>query len=432
MTNKKQTLNFVTLGCSKNQVDSEVLAAQFRKQGYEVYLEADFDTDIVVINTCSFILDAKEQSIETILLFADRKKQGYIKKLFVIGCLVERYHADLPAAIPEVDGFYGFTELGQLLQTEKFDLLAHPDRILSTPPHYAYLKISEGCDRQCSYCAIPSIRGKQHSKPKELLIDEAKRLVDGGVKEIMLIAQDLTCYGTDLYKRKDLESLLRGLAQIKGLEWIRLHYAYPLGFPYEVLDVMNDYSNVCRYLDIPLQHISDNILESMRRGSNKMQTYKLIENIRAKVPGIAIRTTFISGYPNETRENHKELVQFLKDMRFERVGIFAYSQEEGTPAYPLGDPIKQSEKNRRVEELMGLQETISEEINQAKVGSVMKVLIDEELEDGYLGRTEFDSPEVDNEVLVTKPEKGGELKVGEFYPVRIVAADAFELTGQSV
>ena len=256
-------------------------------------------------------------------------------------------------------------------------------------------------------------------------------LAENGVKELMLIAQDLTDYGVDLYNRKDLESLLRALAQVNGIEWIRLHYAYPLGFPYEILDVMNDYSNICRYLDIPLQHISDDILKSMKRGSTKQQTYKLVENIRNKVPGIAIRTTLISGYPIETREHHKELAQFLKDMRFERVGIFAYSQEENTPAYPLGDPIKQAEKNRRVEELMSIQEKISSELNNAKVGSVMKVIIDEELEDGYLGRTEFDSPEVDNEVFIEKTDNE-KLETGSFYPIRITAADAFELMGKKV
>ena len=430
--NKIKTINIVTLGCSKNQVDSEVIAAQLQKKNIKVYHESEKDCDVVIVNTCAFILDAKEQSVETILMYADRKKKGFVKNLYVMGCLVERYRDELAAAIPEVDGFYGFADLNKLFEDEtKFDLLGHAERTLSSPKHYAYLKIAEGCNRQCSYCAIPAIRGKFVSKPKELILKEAQMLVDSGVKEIMLIAQDLTDYGVDLYNRKDLESLLRALAQVKGLEWIRLHYAYPLGFPYEILDVMNDYPNICRYLDIPLQHISDDILKSMKRGSTKQQTYKLIENIRKKVPGIAIRTTLISGYPTETREHHKELAQFLKDMRFERVGIFAYSQEEGTPAYPLGDPIKQAEKNRRVEELMSIQEKISAELNNAKIGSVLKVIIDEQLEDGYLGRTEFDSPEVDNEVFLYKTENE-ELEIGEFYPVRITAADAFELIGKKV
>ncbi len=430
--NRIKTINIVTLGCSKNQVDSEVIAAQLQKKNIKVYHESEKDCDVVIVNTCAFILDAKEQSVETILMYADRKKKGFVKKLYVMGCLVERYRDELAAAIPEVDGFYGFADLNNLFEDKtKFDLLGHAERTLSSPKHYAYLKIAEGCNRQCSYCAIPAIRGKFVSKPKELILREAQMLVDSGVKEIMLIAQDLTDYGVDLYNRKDLESLLRALAQVKGLEWIRLHYAYPLGFPYEILDVMNDYPNICRYLDIPLQHISDDILKSMKRGSTKQQTYKLIENIRKKVPGIAIRTTLISGYPIETREHHRELAQFLKDMRFERVGIFAYSQEEGTPAYPLGDPIKQAEKNRRVEELMAIQEEISAELNNAKIGSVLKVIIDEQLEDGYLGRTEFDSPEVDNEVFLYKSENE-KLEIGEFYPVRITAADAFELIGKKV
>lgn len=430
--NRIKTINIVTLGCSKNQVDSEVIAAQLQKKNIKVYHESEKDCDVVIVNTCAFILDAKEQSVETILMYADRKKKGFVKKLYVMGCLVERYRDELAAAIPEVDGFYGFADLNNLFEDKtKFDLLGHAERTLSSPKHYAYLKIAEGCNRQCSYCAIPAIRGKFVSKQKELILREAQMLVDSGVKEIMLIAQDLTDYGVDLYNRKDLESLLRALAQVKGLEWIRLHYAYPLGFPYEILDVMNDYPNICRYLDIPLQHISDDILKSMKRGSTKQQTYKLIENIRKKVPGIAIRTTLISGYPTETREHHRELAQFLKDMRFERVGIFAYSQEEGTPAYPLGDPIKQAEKNRRVEELMSIQEEISAELNNAKIGSVLKVIIDEQLEDGYLGRTEFDSPEVDNEVFLYKDDNEG-LKTGEFYPVRITAADAFELIGKKV
>lgn len=427
-----KTVNIVTLGCSKNQVDSEVIAARLQNPKVRVFHEADKDCDVVIVNTCAFILDAREQSVETILMYADRKKKGYVKELYVMGCLVERYRDDLAAAIPEVDGFFGFNDLNKLFgNNEKFDLLGHAERNLSSPKHYAYLKIAEGCNRQCSYCAIPSIRGKFVSKPKELILQEAQMLVEKGVREIMLIAQDLTDYGVDLYNRKDLESLLRALAQVKGIEWIRLHYAYPQGFPYEILDVMNDYSNICRYLDIPLQHISDDILKSMRRGSTKQQTYKLVENIRNKVPGIAIRTTLISGYPIETREHHKELAQFLKDMRFERVGIFAYSQEENTPAYPLGDPIKQAEKNRRVEELMSIQEQISAELNTAKINSVMKVVVDEQLDDGWLGRTEFDSPEVDNEVFIEKTDDSN-LSVGEFYPIRITAADAFELMGKKV
>lgn len=422
----KQSINIITLGCSKNSVDSEVIAAQLEKQGYKVFHETTADTDIVIINTCGFIGDAKEESIDEILIHAERRKKGIIKRLYVIGCLVQRYKDELIEMIPEVDAFYTFPELNQLLGTEKFDLLDHCERKLSTPSHYAYLKISEGCDRHCSYCAIPLIRGKQISKPIDRIEMEARQLVKGGVKEIMLIAQDLTYYGIDLSGHRDLEQVVRRLAQIDGLEWIRLHYAYPMNFPYEVLDVMNEYSNICKYLDIPLQHISDDILQDMRRGGNSMQTYKLIENIRNKVPGIAIRTTLISGYPTETRAQHKELVEFVKTMKFERLGVFSYSQEEGTPAYPLGDPIKQAEKNRRLEELMSLQEEISLTHNESLVGKIMNVIIDSKEEGYYIGRTEFDSPEVDNTVLIPNKEK---LNIGEFFPIRITRADCFDLYG---
>ncbi len=305
--NKKTSINIITLGCSKNSVDSEVMAAQWQKEGYKVLHDSTQDTDIVIINTCCFIHDAKEQSIDEILLHAERKKAGLVKNIYVVGCLAQRYKEDLQQMIPEVDAFYTFAELHQLFKLDRFDLLAQSDRMLSTPSHYAYLKISEGCDRNCSYCAIPLIRGKQVSKPIDVLVDEARKLAQNGVKELMLIAQDLTYYGMDLSGHRDLEMLLRRLAQVEGLEWIRLHYAYPTGFPYEILDVMNEYSNICRYLDIPLQHISDDILRDMHRGGTSLQTYKLIENIRKKVPGIALRTTLISGYPTETKAQHKEL-----------------------------------------------------------------------------------------------------------------------------
>lgn len=429
MNTNTESINIVTLGCSKNSVDSEVIAAQLQKMGYRVFHETTNDTDIVIINTCSFIQDAKEQSIEEILFYAERKKKGIIKKLYVIGCLAQRYKDELAEMIPEVDAFYTFAEIHQLFHLDKFDLLGHSDRILSTPPHYAYLKVSEGCDRNCSYCAIPLIRGKQISKPIDQLVEEAQKLAQGGVKELMLIAQDLTYYGMDLTKHRDLEMLLRRLAQVKGLEWIRLHYAYPMGFPYEILDVMNEYSNICKYLDIPLQHISDDILSDMHRGGNSMQTYKLIETIRDKVPGIALRTTLISGYPTETRAQHKELVEFVKQMKFERLGVFSYSQEEGTPAFPLGDPIKQSEKNRRLEEIMSLQEQISLEHNEKLVNKVLKVIIDAEEDNYYVGRTEFDSPDVDNTVLIDKKKA---LAIGEFYPVMIHKADCYDLYGSII
>lgn len=424
----KQSINLITLGCSKNIVDSEIIAAQFEQLGYKVYHETEDDTDIIIINTCGFILDAKEQSIETILFFLEKKQKE--SKLFVIGCLAERYKKELEETLPEVDGFYGFSELSNffdLFKIPPFNLLHPTHRLLSTPSHYAYLKISEGCDRQCAFCAIPTIRGKHISKPKELLITEAKTLVEKGVKEIMLIAQDLTYYGIDLYKKRSLASLLQELAQIKGLEWIRLHYAYPVNFPYEILDVINDYKNICRYIDIPFQHINDNILKTMRRGHTASDTYQLIETLRKKIPNIAIRTTLISGFPGETKKEHNQLLKFIEEARFERLGIFSYSQEENTPAYSLGDPINKKEKKRRLDELMLLQQEISYELNQEKINSTLKVMIDDENDNFYLGRTEFDSPEVDNGVLIDKEEK---LEIGNFYNARIIDANTFDLVGK--
>jgi ribosomal protein S12 methylthiotransferase len=424
----KQSINLITLGCSKNIVDSEIIAAQFEQLGYKVYHETEDDTDIIIINTCGFILDAKEQSIETILFFLEKKQKE--SKLFVIGCLAERYKKELEETLPEVDGFYGFSELSNffdLFKIPPFNLLHPTHRLLSTPSHYAYLKISEGCDRQCAFCAIPTIRGKHISKPKELLITETKTLVEKGVKEIMLIAQDLTYYGIDLYKKRSLASLLQELAQIKGLEWIRLHYAYPVNFPYEILDVINDYKNICRYIDIPFQHINDNILKTMRRGHTASDTYQLIETLRSKIPHIAIRTTLISGFPGETKKEHNQLLKFIEEARFERLGIFSYSQEENTPAYSLGDPINKKEKKRRLDELMLLQQEISYELNQEKINSTLKVMIDDENDNFYLGRTEFDSPEVDNGVLIDKEEK---LEIGNFYNARIIDANTFDLVGK--
>lgn len=426
---KMETINIITLGCSKNTIDSEVIAYTLKQQGYTVVHESSEDTDIVIVNTCSFIQDAKEESIEEILMHIERKKAGHIKQLFIIGCLAQRYHDDLIAMLPEVDGIYSYSELGQFLNKPDFDLLKTPRRLLSTPKHYAYLKISEGCARQCAFCAIPNIRGKHISKPMDMIISEAEDLSHQGIKELMLIAQDSTYYGMDLNNTRQLESLMRRLTDIKGLEWIRLHYAYPLNFPYEILDVLRDYGQFCKYIDIPLQHISTNVLKSMNRPSTEAQMYNLIERIRTKVPGIAIRTTLLSGFPTETREDHKALVKFVEEMRFDRLGVFSYSQEEDTPAYPLGDPIKKAEKNRRLEELMSLQESISLELNEAKINSVMKVIIDEESDEFYIGRTEFDSPEVDNEVLIGKEEK---LNIGEFYPIRITEADYFDLYGKKI
>lgn len=420
------TYNIVTLGCSKNTVDSEVIAARLKAQGHTVYFDSTKNTDFVIVNTCSFIKDSKEQSIDEVFLHLQRKKQGDVKNVYVMGCLSERYHDELQEMIPEADGIFAFDELKNMINESQFELLNSPNRIVSTPSHYAYMKISEGCDHECSFCAIPLIRGKQTSKPVEMIVEEAEKLASQGVKELILIAQDLTYYGMDLYNKRDLERLLRKIAQVKGIEWIRLHYAYPLGFPYEILDVMNEYSNFCKYLDIPFQHISDPILKSMRRGGNSMQTYQLIERIRHKIPGIALRTTLISGYPEETKADHKLLVDFVKEMRFERLGVFAYSPEENTPAFPLGDPIKEREKNKRVEEIMRIQEQISLEHNQAKIGSVMKVIIDSEENNTYFGRTEFDSPEVDNSVIIKKT-KGIEL--GSFQSVYIDKADHYDLYG---
>lgn len=429
MAHTQKSINFITLGCSKNTVDSEVLAAQFEKLGYKVMHNSPNNSEIVVVNTCSFINDAKEQAIDEIFVQVRRKKAGEIKQLFVIGCLAERYKDDLVKSFNEVDKILGFSELHKMFQTDSFDLLQQKERILSTPQHYAYLKISEGCDRECSYCAIPQIRGKQVSKPMEMIVEETKMLAERGVKEIMLIAQDLTYYGMDLTKTRTLEPLLRRIASVSGIEWIRLHYAYPMGFPYEILDVMNEYSNICKYLDIPLQHINTDILKSMRRGSTSTQIYKLIENFRNKVPGIALRTSLISGYPTETRKEHKELLEFVKTVKFERLGVFPYSQEENTPAYELGDPHKQREKNKRVREIMEAQEEISLNHNQKKINTLMKVIIDDMDNQFYIGRTEFDSPDVDNAVLI---EKTTPLKIGEFYPVLITHAEAYDLYGKVI
>jgi len=422
-------INIITLGCSKNTVDSEVIAEKWKEKGYEVVFEDTQKSDIVIINTCGFIQDAKEESINEIFTHIARKQRGEVAKVFVVGCLVQRYKEELQETIPELDGIFNFLELNQFLEEQSFDLLKSEKRALSTPKHYAYLKISEGCDRECSFCAIPLIRGKQVSKPMELIVQEAETLAERGVKELLLIAQDLTYYGIDIYQQRVLAKLMRKLAEVKGLEWIRLHYAYPMGFPYEILEVMNEFSVFCRYLDIPLQHINDSILKSMKRGSNKQQIYKFIETIRNTVPEIALRTTLISGYPTETRKEHHELLEFVKEMRFERLGVFAYSHEEDTASFELGDPVKAKEKNHRVREIMELQESISLQHNQEKIGKVMQVLIDRKEDEFYIGRTEFDSPEVDNLVFVDANTK---LNIGEFYPVLIKGAESYDLYGSIV
>lgn len=423
------TINIITLGCSKNIVDSEVIAARLQKMGHRVFYEGTMSTDIVILNTCSFIQDAREESVDEILNQIRRKDKHQIKKLYVFGCLVQRNKEELQQSLPEVDGFYSFNELSNLLESPDFQLLGTSERLLSTPAHYAYLKISEGCDHQCSYCAIPLIRGKQISKPISLLVEETQKLADQGVKEIMLIAQDLTYYGIDLTGKRELAPLMEALAKINGIEWIRLHYTYPLNFPAEILEVMKAFPQYCHYLDIPIQHISDEILQSMRRGGSSQYIYDLMAEIREAIPDIALRTTLISGYPTETEKQHKELVEFVRKTRFERLGVFSYSQEEGTPAFPLGDPIKKSEKKRRLNELMSLQEQISLELNQSKINTIRKVIIDREDADYYVGRTQYDSPDVDNNVLIAKNTP---LKIGEFYNITITKAAEYDLFGEKI
>ena len=423
------TINIITLGCSKNIVDSEVIAAQLQRLGHRVLFESAMKSDIVILNTCSFIGDAREESVNEILDQIQRKQQGLVKKVYVVGCLAQRSKQELAESLPEVDGIFTFAELKDLVASDSFELLETSERLLSTPNHYAYLKISEGCDHQCSYCAIPLIRDRQVSKPISLLVEEAEKLASQGVKELMLIAQDLTYYGIDLTGKRELAPLMEALAQVQGIEWIRLHYAYPLQFPFEILDVMKQYPKYCHYLDIPIQHINDEILRSMRRGGSAAYIYEMIGRIREAIPDIALRTSLISGYPTETKEQHQELVEFVRKIRFDRLGVFTYSQEEETPAYPLGDPVRMSEKNRRQREIMRLQEKISLELNEARVGQSLKVIIDSEEADAYIGRTEYDSPDVDNCVILPKSHA---LTVGDFYSVRITEAAPYDLYGEVV
>lgn len=419
----------VTLGCSKNLVDSEQLMRQFDALGYKVRHDAEKpDGDIVIVNTCGFIGDAKEESINTILQFADRKKKKKMDKLFVMGCLSERYLKELQAEIPEVDKYYGkfnytniLTDLGQEYRAD-----LRLERSLTTPKHYAYLKISEGCNRMCSYCAIPLITGKHRSRLMEDIETEVKNLVAQGVKEFHLIAQDLSSYGLDKYKSLKLPELVERLSDIPGVEWLRLHYAYPAQFPYDILRVMRERDNVCKYLDIALQHVSDNMLTIMRRKITKEQTYELIRRIREEVPGIHLRTTMLVGHPGETEQDIEELKEFLKFAKFERLGAFAYSNEEGTHAYEAyEDNIPEEVKNERLNDIMALQQKISNEINQKKIGQRLKVMIDRKEGDNYVGRTEFDSPEVDPEVLIPVATEG--VVIGEFYMAEIVDATEFDL-----
>lgn len=430
---KKNRIDVITLGCSKNLVDSELLMKQLLANGYTVKHDPEEpEGEIAVINTCGFIGDAKEESINMILQFAEAKKNRKLNKLFVMGCLTERYMDELRQEIPEVDNFYGKFGWKALIADlgKSYDQDLAQQRSITTPKHYAYLKISEGCNRTCSYCSIPIMTGKHISRPMEEIEEEVRGLVASGVKEFQVIAQDLSFYGLDLYKTMKLPELVERIAKIEGVEWIRLHYAYPAHFPYDLLRVMRENDNVCKYLDIALQHVSDNMLKKMRRNITKEETYKLLETIRKEVPGIHIRTTLMVGHPGETEQDFEELKQFVKDIRLERMGAFPYSHEDGTYAWDnYEDVIEDEVKQRRMDELMGLQEEVAMSSNESKIGKKLRVIIDKEDEDYYIGRTEFDSPEVDPEVLI---EKNFELEIGEFYDVKITAAQPFDLYGEIV
>ena len=423
----KNKINVVTLGCSKNIYDSEILMGQLKANNKQVVHQED--GNIVVINTCGFIDNAKQESIDTILEYSDKKEKGLIDKLFVTGCLSERYKPDLEKAIPNVDQYFGTTDLPKLLKALKADYKHElvGERLTTTPKNYAYLKISEGCDRPCSFCAIPLMRGKHKSKSIEDIVIEATKLANKGVKEIILIAQDLTYYGLDLYKKRELGLLLKSLVKVEGMEWIRLHYAFPTGFPIDVLKVIKDESKICNYIDIPLQHISNNILKSMRRGSSKLKISELINKIRYEVPGIAIRTTLIVGYPGESEENFDELKKWVSDTKFDRLGCFTYSHEENTHAYNLVDDVPKEIKDARLAEIMEIQSNISFSLNQEKIGKTFKCSIDRKEGAYFIGRSEFDSPDVDNEVLIDASEYY--LKTGDFSNIKIISATEFDLYG---
>ena len=426
-TFNKNKINVVTLGCSKNLYDSEVLISQLKANNKNVVHEGD--GNIVVINTCGFIDNAKQQSIDTILEYSDKKNQGKIDKLYVTGCLSERYKDDLEKEIPDVDKYFGTTDLPHLLKHLRADYKSEliGERFLSTPKNYAYLKISEGCDRKCSFCAIPLMRGKHKSRSMEDIVHEAKKMASQGVKELILIAQELTYYGLDLYKERSISKLLQKLCDLEGIEWVRLHYAYPSGFPNELIDTIKNEEKICNYLDIPLQHISDEILKSMRRGSTKLKTNNLITNLRKQIPEISIRTTLIVGYPGETKTHFKELCDWVKEMKFERLGCFKYSHEENTHAYNLVDDVTEIEKQRRLEKIMSIQKEISRELNQKKIGNEIRCLIDR-IESGYyIGRSEYDSPDVDNNILIKSDNI--HLRIGEFYNVIIDDASDYDLFG---
>ena len=437
---RKPKINIVTLGCSKNKVDSERLAASL-SNSYDIVHDSEKKSDIVIINTCGFIGDAKEESIDTILEYAELRKTNKIRKLYVMGCLSQRYRKDLQEEIHEVDGFFG-VESVQLIANDilKDSVTLRPcdpvtmdynhDRLLSTPSHYAYLKISEGCNRRCAFCAIPLIRGEHVSVPMEDLLKEARLLADKGVKELILIAQDLTYYGRDIDGQYHIVELVKRLLEIKEFEWIRLHYGYPQGFPDELFDMMNNEPRICNYIDLPLQHISTPILKNMRRGVDKEQTINFVKNARNRVPGIAFRTTFIVGFPGETEEQFEELCDFVREMKFERAGVFAYSAEEGTPAYEMEDDVPEEVKQERVDTIMAIQQNISLETNEKRVGTIEKVLIDRIEGDYYIGRTQYDSPEVDDEILISVDD--AELNIGDFVNVKLTKADYFDLYGEII
>ena len=430
-TKSKEKINIVTLGCAKNIVDSEVLLTQLKGNDKKAFHQRDdINPDVVIVNTCGFIDNAKQESIDTILSYAKQKEVGEIKKLFVTGCLSQRYKENLEKDIPEVDGFYGTRDLPELLKNfqAKYRNELLGERIITTDSHYAYLKISEGCDRPCSFCAIPIMRGKHRSKSIEDLVIETKNLVKNGVREIMVIAQDSTYYGLDLYGERKLPDLLKRLSDIEGLDWIRVHYAYPSGFPLEIIKVMRDRENICNYLDIPLQHGSSEILKLMRRGITREKTDALIKDIRDINPEISIRTTLIAGHPGEKDTHFKEMYDFVERNRFDRLGVFTYSHEEGTHSHSFEDDVPETLKRKRYNQIMSLQQSISEDLNKKKVGKSFKVLIDRGDKNNYFGRTEFDSPEVDNEVII--PAKDFHLRVGEFYDVKIISASEYDLIGE--
>lgn len=427
---KKNKINVITLGCSKNVYDSEVLMGQLKASGKDVAHEQE--GNIVVINTCGFINNAKEESVNTILEYVEKKDQGIVDKVFVTGCLSERYRPDLEREIPDVDQYFGTTDLPLLLKAlgadYKHELLG--ERLTTTPKNYAYLKIAEGCDRPCSFCAIPIMRGKHVSQPIEKLVKEAENLAKEGVKELILIAQDLTYYGLDLYKKRNLAELLENLVKVEGIEWIRLHYAFPTGFPMDVLELMYREPKICNYIDIPLQHISDKILKSMRRGTTYEKTTQLLKDFRKAVPNMTIRTTLIVGYPGETEEDYQILKNWVEEMRFERLGCFTYSHEENTHAFALEDDVPEEVKQARANEIMDIQAQISWELNQEKIGQTFKCIIDRKEGQYFVGRTEFDSPDVDNEVLIDASKFY--LKTGEFATIKIVDASEFDLYGEPV